>query len=185
MADQHPCRHTRRTAFPISLAVAVLILSACGSASSRAVSSTAHPSTRTVSTAVTRVSTASTSLGIVLVTSSGMTLYADLKDTGSVRSCTASCQTLWPPLIAEGTVTAEGSANASLLGTLTLPDGKLQVTYAGHPLYTFVHDTAPGDVNGEGVLGIWFVLGPDGSPVKAASISSPSPASSSTSHGGW
>ena len=61
-----------------------------------------------------------------------------------------------------------GGVNASLLGTTTRTDGKVEVTYAGHPLYYFVQDKAPGDTKGQGINGfggLWWVLGPSGAAI--------------------
>jgi predicted lipoprotein with Yx(FWY)xxD motif len=71
-------------------------------------------------------------------------------------------------LIAKGEVKAGGGGDvdASLLGTSARDDGTLQVTYNGHPLYHFAGDQAPGDTNGQGVGGIWFVVSPAGDPIK-------------------
>jgi predicted lipoprotein with Yx(FWY)xxD motif len=102
------------------------------------------------------VSTAHTSLGTVLVTSSGKTLYLDTGDKPPKFACTGSCLKVWPPLKAVGTVKASGSAKASLLGTVKGPDGKT-VTYNGHPLYTFVSDTKGNPTSGEGQHGFYAV----------------------------
>ena len=102
------------------------------------------------------VSTAHTSLGTVLVTSSGRTLYLDTGDKPPKFACTGSCLKVWPPLKALGTVKAGGSAKASLLGTVKGPAGKT-VTYNGHPLYTFVSDTKSKETSGEGQHGFYAV----------------------------
>jgi len=97
------------------------------------------------------VSTASTSLGRVLVDSRGHTLYLFGKDKHGKSACTGMCTSFWPPLIATGKPRAAGGVRASLLGTTKRADGRLQVTYNHHPLYTFVKDTKKGQTNGEGV----------------------------------
>ena len=97
------------------------------------------------------VSTASTSLGRVLVDSRGHTLYLLGKDKHGKSACTGMCTSFWPPLIATGKPRAAGGVRASLLGTTKRADGRLQVTYNHHPLYTFVKDTKKGQTNGEGV----------------------------------
>jgi predicted lipoprotein with Yx(FWY)xxD motif len=97
------------------------------------------------------VSTASTSLGPVLVDSRGHTLYLFGKDKNGKSACTGMCASFWPPLIAAGKPRAAGGVRASLLGTTKRADGRMQVTYNHHPLYTFVKDTKKGQTNGEGV----------------------------------
>lgn len=113
-------------------------------------------------------------LGSLLVNSSGMTLYLFTKDTAgtssaaAVSACTGSCATLWPPLLTNGAPTAGSGVTASMLGTLTRPDGTVQVTYNGWPLYTFSQDMAAGDTNGQGVKSVWFAVNPDGMQVSGA-----------------
>jgi predicted lipoprotein with Yx(FWY)xxD motif len=114
------------------------------------------------------VSTASTSLGRVLVDSRGHTLYLFGKDKNGKSACTGMCATFWPPLIAAGKPRVAGGAKASLLGTTKRADGRLQVTYNRHPLYTFVKDKQKGQTNGEGLTafgGQWNAVSPAGAKV--------------------
>lgn len=111
------------------------------------------------------VDTASTDLGDVLVDGQGMTLYLFDDDSEGESACTGGCAETWPPLIGEAE--AAGGADASLLDTITRPDGSTQVTYDGHPLYLYAPDSEPGDVTGQGVGGVWWVVGPDGSRITA------------------
>jgi predicted lipoprotein with Yx(FWY)xxD motif len=114
------------------------------------------------------VSTAKTSLGRILVNSRGHTLYLFGKDKNDKSACAGMCAQFWPPLIATAKPRAGAGARASLLGTTRRADGRLQVTYKRHPLYTFVKDTAKGQTNGEGVNafgGIWDAVSPAGAKV--------------------
>jgi predicted lipoprotein with Yx(FWY)xxD motif len=89
-------------------------------------------------------------LGTVLVDSKGHTLYDFHMDKGAPTStCYGICTDVWPPLYTEGRPKAEGAVKKSLLGTTEREDGLVQVTYAGHPLYTYVDDKAPGENHGE------------------------------------
>jgi len=100
-------------------------------------------------------------LGMVLVDSSGMTLYDFHKDKGTTSSCYGPCAEGWPPMLTEGEPTVGNGASASKLGTTERKDGTMQVTYAGHPLYTFVEDKKPGEANGNDVSafgGQWYAL---------------------------
>ena len=81
------------------------------------------------------VLTASGELGEHLVGPNGHTLYLFEKDTGSTSTCTGACAAAWPPLMTTGAPTAGGAADAGLLGTTKRPDGTMEVTYGGHPLY--------------------------------------------------
>ena len=94
----------------------------------------------------------------VVTNSKGMTLYWFVPDTSTASKCTGSCATYWPPVT--GTVTA-GSGVTGTLGTITRPDGTTQATYDGHPLYTYVGDTAPGQAKGNGKNlsgGVWYEM---------------------------
>jgi len=100
-------------------------------------------------------------LGMILVDSNGMTLYDFHKDKGTTSSCYGPCAEGWPPMLTEGEPTVGNGAMASKLGTTERKDGTMQVTYAGHPLYTFVEDKKPGEANGNDVSsfgGQWYAL---------------------------
>lgn len=128
------------------------------------------------STPSTVVTTAHTSLGTVLATSSGRTLYLDTADRPPKFACSGGCLKAWPPLRAVGTVKVAGSARASLLGTVKGPAGKM-VTYNGHPLYTFVSDTKSNQTSGEGQNGFYAV-----SPAGAKVTKSTTTTTTTTSH---
>jgi predicted lipoprotein with Yx(FWY)xxD motif len=98
-----------------------------------------------------RVAVAGTGLGRILVDGRGRTLYLFAKDTHGKSACTGQCAAFWPPLITSGKPLATAGARASLLGTIKRADGRLQVTYNQHPLYTFVKDTRKSQTNGEAV----------------------------------
>src|SRR5262245_43712874 len=91
------------------------------------------------------------SLGRILVDSRGKTLYLWAHDRGRKSTCYGDCAAYWPPLLTRGKPVARGGAHANLLGTSRRRDGRMQVTYAGHPLYYFVQDTKPGQTKGEGL----------------------------------
>lgn len=115
------------------------------------------------SAAAVTVMTASSSLGTILVDGSGRTLYLFTKDSPNTSTCTGGCLAAWPPLL--GTATAGTGVDSSLLGTLTRPDGKMQVSYKGMPLYYWAQDSAAGQTNGQGVQGVWWVVSPQGTPI--------------------
>lgn len=98
------------------------------------------------------------SLGKVLATSKGMTLYMYKPDPKGKSVCNAGCDTTWPPLTTKGKPHAGTGIKQSLLGTTRRSDGKLQVTYKGHPLYAYAGDSKAGQANGEGYGGIWYAL---------------------------
>lgn len=91
------------------------------------------------------------SLGSILVGPNGHTLYMFLSDTGTMSTCNGSCAQNWPPLTTAGTPRATTGVSQSLLGTIKRQNGVLQVTYHGHPLYSFIADSGPGMANGENI----------------------------------
>jgi predicted lipoprotein with Yx(FWY)xxD motif len=116
-------------------------------------------------TGAARVNVAPSRFGRILVDSKGITLYDFPPDRGTTSVCYGACAALWPPLITKGKPIAGPGVRASLLGTTKRKDGKLEVTYNGHPLYYFVSDRKPGQTTGQGVNqfgGPWWVISPAG-----------------------
>jgi predicted lipoprotein with Yx(FWY)xxD motif len=102
-------------------------------------------------------------LGSYVTGANGMTLYIFTKDTATTSACSGQCAANWPALtVAAASDVTAGAGVTGAIGTITGADGKLQVTLGGHPLYYFKADTAAGDVNGQGVNGVWFAAGADG-----------------------
>ena len=111
----------------------------------------------------------------ILVNAKGLTLYFWTADTPTRSTCTNDstyhCSKVWPPLLTTGEPLAGTGVKAALLGTLVRDDGGTQVTYAGHPLYTFhgyagtPPDRKRGDLHGQGYIGIWWVLTPAGTKI--------------------
>jgi predicted lipoprotein with Yx(FWY)xxD motif len=117
------------------------------------------------------ITTAKSSEGTVLASSSGRAVYLWAKDTGDMSNCNGACAGAWPPVTTTGTATASGGAKASDIGTITRSDGTKQVTYDGHPLYYFSGDSGPGTASGQGsdAFGAkWWLVAPTGSDVTAA-----------------
>jgi predicted lipoprotein with Yx(FWY)xxD motif len=107
--------------------------------------------------------------GTVLVNADGMPLYAFSSDTGTTSACTGDCTTEWMPLASQGSPVAGDRVDATLLGTITRDDGTMQVTYNGHPLYTFADDTGAGDAAGQGMEdngGTWNLVTATGEPLQ-------------------
>jgi predicted lipoprotein with Yx(FWY)xxD motif len=116
-----------------------------------------------------KVGVANSGLGRVLIDGRGRTLYLFEKDTHGKSSCAGQCAAFWPPLIASGKPLATAGAKASLLGTTKRADGRLQVTYNHHPLYSFVKDTSKGQTNGEALDAFgaeWYAISSAGSKVE-------------------
>jgi predicted lipoprotein with Yx(FWY)xxD motif len=113
-------------------------------------------------------------LGRVLVDAHGKTLYIWAHDKGAKSTCYGDCAEYWPPLLTHGKPVANAGAKAALLGTSRRSDGRMQVTYAGHPLYYFVQDVKAGQTKGEGLTGFggrWDPISAAGSAVRKRSDS--------------
>ncbi|MFC0681736.1 hypothetical protein ACFFGH_28225 [Lysobacter korlensis] len=108
-----------------------------------------------------------TDLGDVVVDADGMTVYMFDNDTkgGDTSACTGQCLEQWPPVITTSEMPT-GTGVTGELGTIETPEGELQVTLNGWPLYLWHLDEAPGDVTGQAVGGIWWVLDPSGEPIR-------------------
>lgn len=122
------------------------------------------------------------SVGAFLTDAKGMTLYLFTKDVETDESyCYDKCATNWPPLLAADTMTLPAGVPGEL-ATFDRTDGTKQVTYNGIPLYYWAHDAAPGDITGQTVGGVWFVVAPgaahgpyapapgEGTPVPASTL---------------
>jgi predicted lipoprotein with Yx(FWY)xxD motif len=202
-------RFKRRSAgvlMSVALAVCALAVTACGSSTSSSTSAggagaygaaTTNASTSQSKSTATPVSTGSSAsatvglakstLGSVLVDAKGRSLYLWQADTSSQSTCTGACAKAWPPLTTRGAPHAADGVAGSKLGTTTRSDGTVQVTYNGHPLYYFEGDSAPGQTNGEGLMGFgaeWNLVSAAGvavSPADHGAASSSATASSSSS----
>jgi predicted lipoprotein with Yx(FWY)xxD motif len=169
------------------LTAAIVGLAACGSSapssSSTPPASAGSGSSASLATG-SGIKTTSTSVGTILVTSSGHAIYWFAIDTPTKSNCNGSCATYWPPV--KGPVTAaSGVSLPGTFGTITRADGTVQATYMGHPLYTYAGDSSPGMVGGNGKNlsgGYWWAMTPSGAKPKAGAAPSPS---TSTSSGGY
>jgi predicted lipoprotein with Yx(FWY)xxD motif len=111
------------------------------------------------------VGVSKSAFGRILVDGRGHSLYMFAMDRGRMSTCYGACAANWPPLISSTKARVRVGAKRSLLGRTRRMDGRWQVTYKGHPLYTFVKDTAKGDTNGEGLNAFgaeWDLVSPGG-----------------------
>ena len=111
---------------------------------------------------------ANSGVGKIVVDAQGRTLYLFKADSGTMSACDGACAAAWPPLLAHDNPSVAGGVNPSLLSTIQRPGGTRQLTYHGHPLYLFVRDSKPGEVNGEGVTAFgapWYALSAAGNEV--------------------
>jgi len=95
-----------------------------------------------------------------LTDAQGKSLYISLSDTPGKSNCTGDCLTVWKPVLVNGRVLPGSGVVQANLGVISLPNGTRQVTYLGAPLYTYYKDVNPGDTNGQGIAGVWFLVTP-------------------------
>jgi predicted lipoprotein with Yx(FWY)xxD motif len=153
----------------IGAAAVALLIAGCGSSPG----STGTTGTSASASAASGSALKATTIGgaTVLANAEGFALYWFAPDTATTSKCTGSCATTWPPV--KGPATA-GSGVTGTLATITRPDGTVQATWNGHPLYTYTGDTAPGQATGNGLNvsgGVWHEVTTSGSPAPAATPS--------------
>lgn len=95
----------------------------------------------------------------VLTNTEGHTLYTLVGETHGKFLCTGSCLRLWPPLLVAAGTKPTGPVK---LGTIKRPEGRIQVTFKGMPVYTYAGDSRKGEANGEGLrdVGVWHAVTP-------------------------
>jgi predicted lipoprotein with Yx(FWY)xxD motif len=112
-------------------------------------------------------------LGEILVGEDGLTLYGFTNDVDGTSTCTGTCADAWPPVLVSADWTVGPGLDSGIFSTVRRDDGSEQLVAGKWPLYRFSGDAAPGDVNGQGSGGVWFVVGADGSLLKDAPADSP------------
>jgi predicted lipoprotein with Yx(FWY)xxD motif len=152
--------------------IGVVLVAACSGSGTPAPPATVTPVA--VPGGVT-IGTATTGLGVVLTGANGLTLYTHAGDTATTSTCTGSCLAAWPPLtVAAAPQAAAAPGVNGQLATFARPEGSIQVTYDGQPLYYWQGDTKPGDATGQGKAGFSVALASGPAPTSGA----PSPSAS-------
>ena len=157
-----------RTAGIAGVAALALAVAGCGGGSGGAYGGSSGAPAATGSGAAS-VALAQTDLGTILVDGKGRTLYLFEADEGTASACDGACASAWPPLTTADPPIAGLGVSASKLGTATRADGTTEVTYNGHPLYTFAGDRAPGQTTGQGsdAFGAeWYALSAAGTQIE-------------------
>ena len=167
-----------RLMLALAAAAAAAVVTACGSSGAPSATSpgsggggSAHAAAATGSLKTAKIGGAT-----VLTNTRGFTLYSFAPDTSTKSKCNGACAQSWPPV--KGPAAASGVKGT--FGTIRRSDGSTQATFNGHPLYTFVGDTAPGQAKGNGLNeagGLWHEITTAGS-------AAPAPASTSSGGGG-
>jgi predicted lipoprotein with Yx(FWY)xxD motif len=170
---------------PLSLvagAACLVVMAGCGNSSTQTGATTSPATTSPAATSPAATSSASapmgpatikvatTTLGKVLADDQGRVLYMFDVDKGATSSCYGKCEAAWPPALTSGAPVAGTGADAALLGTTKRTDGTMQVTYKKMPLYRYTPDAKPGDVTGQAVKNVWWVLDSAGRPMQPAKV---------------
>jgi predicted lipoprotein with Yx(FWY)xxD motif len=143
------------------LIASLIILTACGGGLSSSSTTGSCVRSTSASSAGDAISTWCSAVGAILVSGKGYTLYASTADTAKKSACTGSCATIWSPLVMSGVPKLAPGLKKSLVGDVVRADGSHQLTYGGHPLYTYLADTGPHLANGQGLKGVggtWYVV---------------------------
>ena len=155
-----------------AVAAAAAVLAACSSSGTTSTSGGSSSTSTSSPAAATAGTLKTTTIGgaTVLTNSKGFTLYSFAPDTPTKSNCNGTCAQNWPPV--QGPATASGVKGT--FGTIKRSDGSAQATFDGHPLYTFVGDTAPGQAKGNGLNvagGLWHEITTSGTaaPVSTSS----------------
>ncbi len=121
---------------------------------------------------ISKLMVAPSAAGQIVVDDKGMSVYFFTKDTkgSGTSACTGACLTAWPPVTTDADAPAADGVTGSI-GTITTPDGKKQVTINGMPIYYFAKDKAAGDILGQGVNGVWYLVAPSGEMMTAPAAS--------------
>ncbi len=184
----------RKSTLLTFFSIVAMILSACASATPAPTATaapttapavtdttapTAMPATAMPSTGSTVQVTNNATLGNILTDSKGMTVYIWKNDTTpGTSSCTGTCAAAWPAFtVTSGITPTAGTGVTGTLGTITRSDNNMiQVTINNQPLYYFAKDAKPGDTGGQGIGGLWYVVGPDGNAITTGGAATPTPA---------
>jgi predicted lipoprotein with Yx(FWY)xxD motif len=168
-------RRLRRPALVVPAALLLSALACAACANGGNVTTLSAPPTTDASLTLT---VQHSPAGPILATGNGDTLYDFVPDTPTHSAClNDGCVFQWPPLVLHGPVHLGKGLDQSLVGTLKRPDGSTQVSYGGHPLYTYNLDVTPGMVTGQAIDqdgGLWYVINPQGKQItKSFSVQSP------------
>lgn len=149
----------------VGLAVSLLAVTGCGSSGGE----TAGEAPAGSADAGAVLTTADSDLGEIVVDAEGRTVYVFDRDTAGsgASACEGSCLEAWPAVTTDDEEPRVDGVSGDV-GTIERDDGTVQVTLGGRPLYTYAGDADAGDVTGQGVQGVWWVVSPDGAAVSDA-----------------
>ena len=153
----------------IPLVAIAAALAGCGSSTSASDDMPAASATAAAAAKGPKLKLVRSDYGTILASGSGRALYLFAADHGKGSSCSGDCATAWPPYIVKSAPVAGAGVKAGKIGTTTRSDGRLQATYAGHPVYFYEGDHEPGQVLCQAVNefgGYWYVIRSSGQAVR-------------------
>ncbi|NUP73942.1 MAG: hypothetical protein HOQ07_04735 [Sinomonas sp.] len=166
-------------------AASTLALAGCGGGSGSSSTSSSAPAAASSSSSspssseeAETLKTSTVGGHTIVVDGDGHTVYFYTRDNAgtTTSACTGGCVALWPAVTSAGAPKTEGVTGK--IGSIKTAEGKQQITINGMPIYYYAKDTAPGQVNGQGVAGVWYVVGADGSMVQTPLMTTSSPGTS-------
>jgi predicted lipoprotein with Yx(FWY)xxD motif/nitrite reductase/ring-hydroxylating ferredoxin subunit len=152
----------KKTTLAAAIILSVLVAGCMSGTTETAPAASASPTVKSVKQ--TRILSADSAAGRILADEKGMTLYMFKSDNNGKSTCYAECAQRWPPFLTTGEV----NVGTGVVGKITVQqrdDGLKQVEYTGMPLYYLAQDKNPGDIKGQGVGGLWYVVDPENGPV--------------------
>ena len=165
-------------------ATSALALAGCGGGGGSSTTSSSAPaaappasSSASSSSEVETLKTSTVAGHTIVVDGEGKAVYVYTRDNpgATTSTCTGGCASLWPAVTSAGAPTLQGVTGK--IGSITGVNGKQQITVNGMPIYYYAKDTAPGQVTGQGVANVWYVIGADGNMIQA-SLATATPGSS-------
>jgi predicted lipoprotein with Yx(FWY)xxD motif len=160
----------------LSAVALAAVLTGCGGGAGTTTPTTAEsptsasaPASSPVPAGTAELKTAESAAGRIVVDAKGMSVYfftKDVKDSGT-SACTGQCIAAWPPVLTDSEAPKVDGVTGTV-GTIPTPQGKKQVTVNGLPVYYYVKDKAAGDITGQGVNDVWYLVSPEGEMVKTA-----------------
>ena len=159
-----------RQMLAVAIGALAIVAWACGSPDTTAGGEPLPPETTAAPSARSGLSVAASDVGAIVVDGEGRTLYLFASDGEGTSTCSGQCAETWPPFTEDLLGETGPGVDSSLVGTIARDDGAVQVTYNGHPIYYYIGDRSPGDINGHGFSDQWFAFTAKGAAVEEVII---------------
>jgi predicted lipoprotein with Yx(FWY)xxD motif len=170
--SNHSLRKLPRLPLLAAATGVLLLAAACGGSSTTAAPASSSGATGAAQSGTADVNTAVTKAGKILVDAKGRTMYAFAADSKGHSACTGSCLTYWPAVPSSAKPPTAAAGVTATFGVIHRQDGSTQLTADGWPMYTYVGDSKPGAIKGQGLNesgGLWWVVSPSGKWITSSS----------------